>query len=382
MRRINRNILYLGLVSFFRDMSSEMSFPILPLFLYNILGAPAAVIGLIDGVAESVSSVLKTFSGYVSDKIGRRKPLVVAGYALSSLTQPIFAIAGAWQQVLGGRVLDRIGKGIRDSPRDALIAAAGGREVRGGYFGVQRALDTAGAALGNILAFLVLFYVGLQYRTVFWIAFIPGLIAVIIVMMKVKDVVQKKKVAPFKISFKGFSLDFKKLIGVVTLFSIGHLSYSFFVLRAQNLGVIILAIPIVYLVYNIFYASFAYHAGVLSDKIGRKKMLIVGYFLFAFTTFAFAYINSSYAVWLIFALYGAFMAITQAVTRAYVADLAPPTLRGTALGIYHTTTGLALLPAGIIAGLLWDFVSPRAPFFFASAIALLSASVLFSLRKS
>ena len=379
--KIKKNVIWLGLVSLFRDMSSEMSFPILPLFLYNVLGAPAAIIGLIDGIAESTASVLKTFSGYISDRIGKRKGLVLFGYSLSSLTQPIFALSGIWQHVLGGRILDRIGKGIRDAPRDALIAAAGKKKTRGKYFGVQRALDTTGAVVGNMLAFIILLYFALQYRWVFWIAAVPGILAVLILAFKVKDVKIPKKKRILKLSFRGFSSDFKKLIAIVTIFGIAHFSYSFYILRAQSLGIILLMIPIAYLVYNIFYAGFAYQAGVISDRIGRRQMLIAGYALFGFVSITFAYATSEIWVWLLFPLYGIFMATTICVTRAYISDLAPANRRGTALGIYHTATGLAMLPAGIIAGLLWDFVGVQAPFLFSGAVALFSVLLLLVLMR-
>ena len=379
--KIRPNVIWLGLVSFFRDISSEMSFPILPLFLYNVLGAPAAIIGLIDGLAESISSILKTFSGYLSDRIGKRKDLVVTGYSLSALTQPIFAVARIWPHVLGGRVVDRIGKGIRDAPRDALIAAAGKKEVRGKYFGVQRALDTAGAAIGNILAFIVLFYFALQYRWVFWIAAIPGIIAVAIVITKVKDVRIPKRKRALKLSWRGFNTEFKKLLVIIAIFGVAHFSYSFYVLRAQNLGVSLLMIPLAYLVYNLFYAGFAYQAGAISDRIGRRKMLIAGYGLFGLVCISFAYARTQEAVWILFPMYGIFMAATEGVTRAYVSDLVPENRRATALGLYHTIVGLTMLPAGIIAGLLWDVIGPQAPFFLSGAIALFAALLLILLIK-
>jgi len=379
--KIKKNVIWLGLVSLFRDMSSEMSFPILPIFLYNVLGAPAIIIGLIDGIAESTASVLKTFSGYISDKIGKRKGLVLFGYSLSSLTQPIFAVSSIWQHVLGGRILDRVGKGIRDAPRDALVAAEGKKQVRGKYFGAMRALDTAGAVIGNILAFVVLLYFSMQFRVLFWFAFIPGIIAVLIIVFKVHDVKIPKKKRIVKLNFKGFSSQFKKLIAIITVFGIAHFSYSFYILRAQSLGIILLMIPIAYLVYNIFYAGFAYQAGEISDRIGRRQMLIMGYLLFSIVTFAFAYANSEVWVWFLFPLYGIFMAATNGVTRAYVSDLVPANRRGTALGLYHTAAGLAMLPAGIIAGTLWDTISIQAPFFFSGAVALFAAILLIILMK-
>jgi len=377
--RIKKNVIWLGLVSFFRDISSEMSFPILPLFLYNILGAPAVVIGLIDGLAESISSVLKTFSGYISDKLGKRKKLVVFGYSLSAVAQPIFALSTIWSEVLGGRILDRIGKGIRDAPRDALIAYAGKKKVRGKYFGVQRALDTAGAAIGNLLAFVILLCFASKFRWVFWIATIPGIIAVLILVLKVKEA----HVPPIKhkLNLKGFGAEFKKLITILAVFGVAHFSYSFYILRAQELGVAILMIPILYLTYNITYASFAYHAGAVSDKVGRKFMLVIGYMLFSFVSVAFALSNALDFIWVLFPLYGVFMAITEGVTRAYVADLAPANKKGTALGIYHTVSGLSMLPAGIIAGFLWDKISMQAPFLFSGIVALISVVLLLILMK-
>ena len=384
MNKANRNVWYMGLTSFFTDVSSEMIFPILPLFLISVLKANMVVVGLIEGVAESASALLKLISGWVSDKLGKKKPLIIIGYSLSTVTKPVLAIATNWTHVLGVRFFDRVGKGIRTTPRDALIAASVKEKDRGKSFGLHRALDSAGAIFGTLIAFFILqrFFGNTAdaLRLIFWLSFIPGLIAVLILIFGVKEV-EGKANKKFAFDFKNLNPDLKKFLLVITFFSLANFSYAFFILRAKDVGLLIALIPIVYLVYNVFYAFFSIPAGKVSDKIGRKKVLVSGLMLFALTALGFAFFADTATIWVLFALYGLFMAVTDGVSRAYVSDLAAAEKRGTALGAYHTIVGITVLPANLIGGLLWQKINVAAPFVYAAALSLISAVLLTILIK-
>ena len=384
MKKSQKNVWYMGLTSFFTDVSSEMIFPILPLFLTTVLNANMAVVGLIEGVAESASALLKLISGWVSDKLGKKKPLIILGYSLSTLTKPVLAIATHWTHVLGVRFFDRVGKGIRTTPRDALIAASVNKKDRGKSFGLHRALDSAGAIFGTLIAFFILqrFFGNTAdaLRLIFWLSFIPGLIAVLILIFGVKEVGGKAN-KKFAFDFKNLNPDLKKFLLVIAFFSLANFSYAFFILRAKDVGLLIALIPLVYLVYNVFYAFFSIPAGKVSDKIGRKKVLVSGLMLFALTALGFAFFADTATIWVLFALYGLFMAVTDGVSRAYVSDLAAEEKRGTALGAYHTIVGITVLPANLIGGLLWQKINVQAPFVYAAVLSLISAILLIILIK-
>ncbi len=378
---IKKNVFFMGLVSFFTDVSSEMILPVLPLFLANVLHANMAIIGLIEGIAGSIASVLKTVSGWLSDKLKKRKIFVVLGYLLSTIVKPFLAIAIVWQHVLTVRVLDRIGKGIRTSPRDALIAESS-EEKKGTAFGFHRAMDTFGAVVGTLIASYLLFKIANAYRTIFWLAVIPAIIAVLIVIFFVKEIRKKEiKEVPFKFSFKSLDGDYKKFVFIATLFSLGNFSYAFFLLRAQELGIKLAIIPIVYLVYNVSYGILAFPAGRWSDKIGKRKMLIIGYLIFALTCLGFAFTSIAFYAWFLFAFWGIYGAINNVVSRAYVADLVTAEKRGTALGIFHTFTGLALFPASFVGGILWNIFSSKIAFVYGAVLAIIASILLFTLLK-
>jgi MFS family permease len=378
--KISKDVKLLGVTSLFTDFASEMIFPILPIFLTVTLGAPVVLVGLIEGVAESTASILKTFSGYISDKLRMRKALVIKGYTLSALTKPILALSVLWQHVLIARFLDRVGKGVREAPRDALIASSNSHE-RGRAFGLHRAFDTSGAVLGNLAAFLLLSkFVAADFRTIFWIALIPAILSVFFIF-PVKESRPRKVKEKVKFSFKPFSKRYKKFVAIASLFYLGNFSYAFFILKAADLGVVIAFIPLVYLAYNVFYAGFSYPVGIFSDKVSKRNVLASGYFTFFLLTALFAFTTKQYYVWLLFPLYGVFKAITDGVSRAFVSDLTPDRYRATGLGLYQTSIGLAILPASIIAGLLWDIISPQATFLFASALSLLATILLLALIK-
>lgn len=381
-RGIKKNVVFLGFVSLFTDISSEMILPILPLFLANVLGVNKAVIGLIEGIVESTSSLLKTFSGWLSDKLRKRKILVLMGYSLSTIVKPFLALSTAWQHVLTVRFFDRVGKGVRTSPRDALVASSTEKRFRGKAFGFNRSLDKIGAVIGTLLAFWLLIKFVENYRLVFWLSVIPGIIAVLIIVFFVKEVKRDNdKSKMFRFRWKTLNPNYKRFIFVASVFGIANFSYAFLILKANDMGVAVALIPLVYLVYNIFFAGLAIPAGNLSDRIGRKKVLGMGYLIFSIVCFGFVYAASPYFAWLLFALYGVSLAFTDAISRAFVFDLVKEEERGTAIGIYHTCIGLAAFPASFIFGNLWNFIGSNFAFSFAAILSLVASLLLFVLLR-
>ena len=375
-----RNIIIVGFVSLFTDLSSQMVFPVVPLFLLS-LGASAWVVGLVEGAAETTASLLKVFSGYWSDKIKRRKPFVFAGYGLSSLTKPLFAFAQTWPFVLLFRVVERIGKGIRDAPRDAIVAESVDVSVRGKAYGFQRAMDGIGSFSGAILAVIFLTFFGnsnslTAYRNLFLIAFLPGIIGVLFILFikekREQNIPLKRSSTPFRVSMKSLPRNLQIFIFVSTVFACANFGYAFLILKAKNIGLSDNTTLLLYVLFYIVYTLFTIPAGMLSDKIGRKPVLIAGYVLFAATAVCLLFASQLYMLIFVFILYGIFFGLIDGVQRAFVVDLAPSDLKGTALGTFHTATGLIALPAGIIAGTLWDQFSPQATFLFAFALALFS----------
>jgi len=379
--RKSKNVFRLGLTSLFTDISSEMIFPILPLFLTTVLNAPVAIIGLIEGIAESTAALLKLASGWISDKIGKKKPLVIGGYSLSTITKPLLALATNWTHVLGVRFVDRLGKGIRDAPRDALLASSVSKKKRGRGFGLHRAMDTSGAIIGTLISFYILQrYLGDAFRIIFWLSFIPGLIAVLILIFGVKDI-KAKVTRKLEVSFKKHNPMLNRFLFVIAFFNLANFSYAFFILRAKDIGMLLALIPLIYLVYNLFYAFFAIPIGKLSDAVGRKIILFLGLILFAVTSLGFAFIANTVTIWILFALYGMFMAATDGISRAYVSDLAVKKKRGAALGAYHMIVGITVLPANLIGGFLWDNMNVQAPFVYAAILSAISAILLVFLIK-
>lgn len=373
---ITRNVLVVSLVSFFQDASSEIIYPLLPLFLCSVLGVNKALYGLIEGVAESTASLLKVFSGWLSDKRGKRKPVVFAGYLLSAASKPALSLINSWWQAFFLRFTDRLGKGIRGAPRDALIADSTAERRRGRAFGFHRGMDTLGAVIGPLLAFSLMKWLQSDYRKVFLIAAIPAVISVALILF----IRERKKhfslTSGPRLEIKGFGFKFKLLLGILTLFAFGNSSDGFLILRAQDRGLAVALIPLVYLTSNLVYALISWPAGIISDKIGRKPMLILGYAVFAAVYFSFAAKMTVPLVWLLFGVYGFYRGMTDAVERAFVVDLVPEERRGTALGLYQTFVGLALLPASLIGGVLWETISPSATFLLGGVTASLSALLL------
>ena len=394
---VSKTVFTLGIVSFLTDVSSEMLIPIIPQFLKFVIGASTLSIGLIEGIAESTASVMRVWAGYLADKSGRPKLLTVIGYGLSSLTKPFFLIAASWPDVLGIRFADRFGKGIRSAPRDVLIADATDESTRGRAFGLHRAMDTAGAALGPLIILLLVWLLigraaphalgthsrGL-YNLIFLAAIVPAVLAWLVLAIFVPEKKMSCDSAKPKIDLSALDKRFKIFLAVVTLFSIGNSSDAFLVLRARSAPIHMGFLPFlwVYVAFNALSALVSLRSGILSDKIGRRPVIIVGWLVFAVVYTAMARITTPLGVWIWFIIYGIYYGMTEGILRAYAVDLAPAHLRGTAVGAYYTFTGVALLPASIIAGFLWNRFSPSAPFYYGAATSFAAAVLLAVLIKS
>ncbi len=390
LRNLPRNIWAVTLTSFFTDISSDMILNLVPLFLANVLGVGTAVIGLIDGIAETTASLIKVYAGSLSDKLGQRKWLTVAGYTLSTLSKPFLYVADAWGWVLGVRFADRAGKGIRTAPRDALVADSIDENQRGLAFGVHRAGDTAGAFLGIGLAALIVWLteanaLDLTRRT-FQIAvlfsIIPAILAVLILILGAQDVPMKTRRTSALPSFEGLDRRFKLFLFVVVLFTLGNSSDSFIILLGQNRGLDVLQIMLMLMTFNLIYAGLSGPLGSWSDRIGRRKLIIAGWIAYGLVYLGLALSHTGWQVWVLYGLYGIYYAASDGVARALVADIVPVERRGTAYGLYNAAIGLAALPASLIAGVLWQGVGSwsglgaSAPFFFGAGLALL-AGILF-----
>ncbi|MBI5640279.1 MAG: MFS transporter [Nitrospirae bacterium] len=373
-----KNVTVAGLISFFMDVSSEMIYPLVPLFLTNVLGVNKSVIGLIEGIAESTASLLKVFSGWFSDRIGNRKWLMAAGYGISTLSRPIVALASGWHQVLGARFIDRFGKGVRTAPRDAIIAESADRTHLGRAFGFHRAMDTMGAVVGPALAFFFLGLFSNDYRRVFWLSMVPGAIAVLLIIFFISE---KKKASAAhadrpKLTLNHFDWKFRFFVVIAGIFAFGNSSDVFLILRAQQVGVSTVMIPVVYLIFNLVYSLSSIPAGVAADRFGKKRVILMGFVLFAFLYYGFAIASGTRVIWILFGLYGLFMGLTEGIQKAFLATIIPQDFKATAFGVYNTIVGLAMLPASLIGGWLWDYVSPSATFYFGATTAAVSA-VLF-----
>jgi MFS family permease len=368
------NIIILGLTSLLTDISSEMVYPILPVYLVTVLGASPAILGLIEGVAESASSLLKVFSGYFSDKFKSRKPLTMAGYAFSTIGKAFLYISTSWTYVFYGRLLDRIGKGVRTAPRDALIAESAKENKRGAAFGLHRAMDTFGAVIGVLCAYyLVTRYKG-QMRDVFLFSLVPAFFGVALLLL-VREKRSGLSSAGNKIAFKWSGLDrrLKAFLIFTFIFTLGNSSNQFLLLRAKEGGNPLSVVILFYLVYNIIYSLVSYPAARLSDKIGRKKVLVAGYLFYGLVYLGFALNHVSANYWFLFAVYGLYMGFTEGVEKALIADIAPSELRATAIGLHATLVGIGLLPASLIAGFLWKYLGSSAPFYFGGAMGVFAS---------
>ena len=377
--KLDKNVKALGLVSLFTDMSSQMIYPLLPIFLTSVLGVGVAFVGLLEGIAESTASILKVFSGWYSDRLKKRKPIIFAGYGLSTIGKPFLYLATAGWHVLLVRFVDRAGKGIRTSPRDALIAGSCSADERGRAFGVQRAMDRTGAFLGPLIAFAILPLFNNNMRMVFLLAFFPALIAVLVIIFLVKDKSQSRDLPEKKPHASGgrVNKDFKKFVVILAVFTLGNSSDAFLILRAKDLGLKVALIPILWLMYNFVCSVSAVPFGHLSDKIGRKKTTLLGFGVYGCVYLGFALSNTQALIWLFMAIYGVHYGLSEGVLRAYVADLVEDeSVMATAYGIYHTVIGICMLPASLIMGILWQQFGPTVAFAFGAVMALTAATAL------
>ena len=380
---LSRSAIIIGLVSLLSDISGEMIYPILPLFLTETLQAPATVIGLIEGIAVGASTAIGGLSGWLSDRIGRRKPLAFAGYALTAVTRPMIAAAQVWPVVLAARFVERFGKGTRNAPRDALLAEATPEQYRGRAFGFERAMDSAGAVIGPLFALALVGWAGLGARSIFLISGIPGALAALLILTvreRRRDVAAPTTRAKF--SLAGATREYKRLLVVTAVFGMANSANAFLILRSQQLGLDRKWTILAYTLYNAVASLAAMPAGVASDRFGRRNVLIIGFLVYAVSYAGFGAANAPWLVWPLFGLYGLFPALTEGVGKALAVDTAGTAGRATVIGILAMVTGLTEIAASYIGGALWDRVDPRATFYFGAALALVAIVLSFALLPS
>jgi MFS family permease len=376
-----RTVWAVGLVSLLMDVSSEIIHSLLPVFLTTILGASVTMVGLIDGVAEATASITKVFSGYLSDRIGKRRPLILLGYGLGALSKPLFALATSAPLILGARFADRVGKGMRGAPRDALIADVTPAEIRGRAFGLRQSLDTVGAFVGPLAAIgLMILFAG-DMRRVFWVAFIPGALAVLVVLLAVRDKPGTAAAAqartPLRLAdIKQFDLPFWRVVITGVVFTLARFSEGFLVLKANAEGLPLALTPLVLVAMNIVYALGAYPAGSLSDRWPARRLLTLGLIVLILADLALALLPGLAGAFLGILLWGLHMALTQGLLSKLVADHAPPDLRGSAFGLFNLASGVAMLLASVIAGLLWDQFGADATFFAGAGFAFVALIII------
>ncbi len=379
---LTKNTFLLTFTSFFADISTEMLYPILPIFLTQILGANASIVGLIEGVATATQNIVQGFSGYLADKIQRRKSIAILGYLLAAISKPFFGLATIWPEVFITRFLDRLGTGTRSAPRDGLIAASTDEKHRGRAFGLEGIGDNLGAFVGPLVAILLLFSFHISVRNIFYFAFIPGILAVIMIL-SVKE--NKKTVASktkLNFSLKQLPSTYWKYLVVTALFGIGNSSTSFLILQTKNLGVSFMVTIFIYAFFNLVAAVSSYPSGSLSDKFGRKNILFFSFIIFILTYLGFGLSKNIFIIGFLFILYGAFQGIFRAVGKAFASDFVIQQYRASAVGWYSTTVGLSSLIASILAGQIWVIFNPSATFLFGAFFAFLGSISLFILIPS
>jgi MFS family permease len=389
--RLHPNIWFLTIGSFLTDVSSEMLTNLIPLFLYNVLGVQTTIIGLIDGIAEATASLVKIYSGALSDRLGKRKTLTVLGYALSTISKPFLYFAITWEWVLGVRFTDRVGKGIRTAPRDALLAGSAKSDQRGLAFGLHRAGDTAGAFVGLGIATLIIWLTQSgaaeltrhTFQTVVLVSIIPAVLAVLVLALGVKEVEAARKASNGLPSFnlKAFDKRFLAFLVVVIIFTLGNSTDSFIVLLAQDRGLSVLQIMGMLMTFNAIYSILAGPFGSLSDRIGRRRLMLAGWTIYGLVYLGFALSHTGAQIWILYSIYGIYYALTEGVAKALVSDIVPQEQRGTAYGLFNAAIGITALPASLVAGILWETISPAAPFVYGASLSLLAGVLLFTWVK-
>lgn len=393
-RRLPRNVFAISLVSLLNDVSSEIIYPLLPVFLNVTLGVSPRILGTIEGAAESASSLLKLFAGYFSDRRGKRKSLVVFGYALSSLVRPLLALATNWYHVLGIRLTDRIGKGVRTAPRDAMIADAVRVEERGLAFGFHRAMDHTGAVIGPLIGYVLLLLFAADrnaptagdFQGIFLLASIPALAAVLVVAFFVRESDKPKNVLattpdksvapPVRLSLRGFDSNFKRFLPIIALFTLSNSSDFFLILRARDAGVSVASIPLLWAALHVTKVLSSIFGGDLSDRLGRRRLIVSGWILYAAVYAGFAFVSNQISVWILFLVYGIYFGLAEGAEKALVADLVRPEQRGTAYGLYNLAFGITVFPASLLMGAVWEWRGPKTAFLLSAALGA-TAALLF-----
>lgn len=377
-RLLRGNVLWLSAASFLNDAASEMIYPLLPLFLTGTLGAGAAFLGLIEGAADSLSSLLKLFGGWMADRSGRRKPLTLAGYAIASFGRPLIALTGAAWQVLAVRLADRVGKGLRTAPRDALLAESIPPGRRGAAFGLHRAADHAGAVAGPLMAAGILLAFPGDLRTVFALALVPGMLTVLVVALRVRETVPAATVdaPPTMPRLRALGPVLPRYLGVLVLFTLGNASDAFLLLRAGEAGVPVAAIPLLWAALHVSKSAWSVVGGRWSDRVGPRTAIVAGWLVFAAVYAGFGMVDAAWQVWALFIVYGLFFGLTEGPEKALVAALAPEGLRGSAFGAYHAAIGVAALPASLVFGAVWQAFGAPAAFALGASLALAAALLL------
>ncbi|MEW5951995.1 MAG: MFS transporter [Elusimicrobia bacterium] len=380
---LSKNIIFLGIVSGLTDISSEMLYPIIPIFLTSVLNAPMSVVGLIEGIAEATASILKIYGGRLSDKFSKRKPFVVAGYSLSAFAKPLMAFAFTWHFVLFARFIDRVGKGIRSSARDALISSSTQKEYWGKAFGFHRAMDTFGAAVGPLFALLLLNILGdNSYKEIFIIAFIPALLGVAVLLYFVKEAgTQPANKAENSVDNISLGKDFYVFTAIYMVFTLGNSSGAFLILKTKDLGFSVSSVIFVYFVYNLISAALSTPAGILADRFGKIKALILGMIIFSAVYLGFAINENKIGIWILFAVFGFYGALSEGIYKAIISHLSPPEKRATAMGYFQGFMGMFLFLSSFLAGIIWDKAGKQYPFYFGSLLSLISAVFLFYWSK-
>lgn len=392
-RRLSPTVLALSFVSFLNDTSSEIIYPLLPAFLALTLGASPFAIGLIEGFAESIASILKLFSGYLSDKFGNRKLPVFLGYSLAAVVRPLLAFVTSWPQVLIVRMTDRIGKGVRGAPRDALLASTVDPEVRGFAFGFNRAADHFGAVVGPVVAFLLLTYLASdpstptaqEYQQVFLFASIPvaiGLFVIVFFVREEKKPAEETETIPIKFSLGEFDTNFKKFLGVIALFTLSNSTDAFLLLRAEQSGVAPAMLPLLWMVLHFSKVFSSIIGGDLSDRVGRKATIVSGWIVYAIVYAGFAFVGEAWQAWVLFIVYGFYFGLTEGVEKALVADLVEDEKRGTGFGFYNLAFGITVFPASLIFGFVWTTFGAEPAFLMSAAISIVAAALLMTSVRS
>ena len=393
-RQLPRNVFAISLVSLLNDASSEIIYPLLPIFLSLTLGASPGIVGIIEGGAESISSLLKLFAGYFSDRRGKRKGFVVLGYSLASLARPLLAFATSWYQVLAIRLTDRVGKGIRSAPRDAMIADTVAVDERGLAFGFHRAMDHTGAVVGPLIGYLLLALFAANrnapsaadFTKIFLLASIPALAAVVVVTFFVRESPRTARpcgpaFTTGSLTLRGFDRNFKGFLLIIALFTLSNSSDAFLLLRAQSAGVSVASIPLLWAMLHVVKVLSSLVGGDLSDRLGRRRLIVSGWILYAAVYAGFAFVSNNISVWILFLIYGIYFGLAEGAEKALVADLVRPEQRGTAYGLYNLAFGITVLPASLLMGGLWSWRGPRLAFLVSAGLGAAAALLLMLLVK-